>query len=365
MEIETTNMNDFKNIHYTEGGISLVLTDLSDLIKDRIGNSQAIVVNTSSQPNSKPHLGTLTTLITAYLLAKKFANDFNIPSIVQFDKLENSPSKLIGSKYTLSLGDVIINEKSVADINMESYIAIFEKLKTITEIPYTIRSYEEYQRIPAVRKAVLEIYKNYDTFLDLLSPSKKNMPLRVKCPNCNISNRDEEDFYFSYKSEHIILRSFCPEHGDFVIDFNINNDAYIDMNSQLRDLTKGIVIENDKVDKNIFSVMCDGKDWSGEWAIRMHYEGMHRLGYKSFTTRFFTPMIVDWSGGKHSKSIYLKKNTYIGYDYTFSDFDRIMNEYGEKGFQSILNEVQSWIDNPIKFYRNYSNEYFNKLLNVT
>ena len=56
--------------------------------------------------------------------------------------------------------------------------------------------------------------------------------------------------------------------------------------------------------------MLDGGDWSGIWAQRMHTEGLVRLGFKEFPIRFFAPVILDWSGAKFSKSLYLKNDAY-------------------------------------------------------
>ena len=61
-----------KKVFYSKGGISLILSDITDLFKDQIDDKvNKIIINTSSQPNSNPHLGTLTTISCAFALAKK------------------------------------------------------------------------------------------------------------------------------------------------------------------------------------------------------------------------------------------------------------------------------------------------------
>lgn len=357
----SNGVRGMQKVHFSAGGISLVIKDLSDLIKDRIQGINEIYVNTSSHPNSSPHLGTLTTLMVAFNLARKFQDDFQIPAKVEFDELENSPYRAVEGNYFTSLGEME-NGKTVAEKYMEVYISIFNKLSILSDIPYIIRTYSEYQKIAVVRRTVMEIYRLYDTFRKLLDPSEEKLFLRTKCPICGISNRDTTSFQFEKVNKHLIFHSDCCLHGEYKIIFSIENNAYIDMNSQLRDLTKGVLISDQRKRDKRLIIMCDGRDWSGEWALRMHVQGMQRLGYSEITTRFFTPTIVDWSGGKYSKSVYLKHPNYSGFEAIAANYNELYRVFGEKGFMVIYEEVKSWVRDPVKFFRNYSNEYFRQLL---
>lgn len=93
-----------KKVFYSKGGISLILDDVSDLFKDQINSDiNKVIINTSSQPNSNPHLGTLTTISCAFALAKKIEQRFNVSVEVEFDELENSPYLLEEHENELSL----------------------------------------------------------------------------------------------------------------------------------------------------------------------------------------------------------------------------------------------------------------------
>ena len=109
-----------KKVFYSKGGMSLILNDITDLFKDQIDNNiSKVVINTSSQPNSNPHLGTLTTLSCAFALAKRIKQQFNISVEVEFDELENSPYQLkkVGAEnYSKSLGDTFVGNVSVSEI---------------------------------------------------------------------------------------------------------------------------------------------------------------------------------------------------------------------------------------------------------
>lgn len=357
-----------KKVFYSKGGMSLILNDITDLFKDQINDKVSkVIINTSSQPNSNPHLGTLTTLSSAFAFAKRIRQKFNIPVEVEFDELENSPyliKKRGDENYSKSLGDTFIDDISVSDIYMKKYIFIFEYLKKITNVNYTIKTYSEFQSNNIIRKSVIDIYKNYSFFCKLLDPGDNTLMLRTKCPLCGYSNRDANLFKFDIVDDSIYLTSKCLEHEEYTVIVNENNDTYIDINTQLRDLTKGILFYERLKDENILTIMCDGKDWSGEWATRIHYSGMHALGYDTFTNRIFTPLIVDWSGGKYSKSLYLENDKYSGIEKVFADFDLYYNLFGDDGIYRIYSEVEKWFDDPIRFFRNYSIEYFVQLLEV-
>lgn len=343
------------DIHFTKGGMSLILNNLSDIIKNEIADikPEKIIINTSSQPNSKPHLGTLTTLMTTFALAEKFQSEFKIPTIVRFDELENSPFEINGPYY-ISLGDYKLkNGSSIADNNMKTYIDIFEKLKNITNINYEIRTYKEFQKINVIRENLITILNNPNKFDRYLNPSNISTYVRTKCPECNLS-------YFNPKvkkySDHIDFEGSCPVHGNYRIRLLKDNSEYIDMNTQLRDLLKGVHIAKEK-ENHILEIMCDGSDWSGEWTSNVHYKTMLALGFNSITTRFFTPTIVDESGGKFSKSVYLKNDSYIGDEKLFADYKLFYDKYKDEGWLKIFNEVKKWVSEPMRFFRSYSWEY--------
>lgn len=357
-----------KKVFYSKGGMSLILNDITDLFKDQIDNNiSKVVINTSSQPNSNPHLGTLTTLSCAFALAKRIKQQFNISVEVEFDELENSPYQLkkVGAEnYSKSLGDTFVGNVSVSDIYMEKYIFIFEYLKKITDVNYTVKTYSEFQSNNIIRRSVIDVYKNYVFFGKLLDPANNTLMLRTKCPLCNCSNRDADLFKFDIVDDSIYLTSKCLEHGEYSVTISENNDTYIDINTQLRDLTKGVLFYERLKKDNVLTIMCDGKDWSGEWASRIHYSGMHALGYDTFTNRVFTPLIVDWYGGKYSKSLYLENDKYSGIEKLFADFNLYYNRFGDDGIYKIYSEVEKWVADPVKFFRNYSIEYFVQLLEV-
>lgn len=111
----------FDNVFYPLGGIGYITSDIVDLFRNKIQGKKEIIINCSAQPNSHPHLGTVTTMMTGFAIGKHLKEYYSLPVKVVFDQLENSPSQKLesgGILYQRSLGDIIEDGKSLADKNM-------------------------------------------------------------------------------------------------------------------------------------------------------------------------------------------------------------------------------------------------------
>lgn len=353
-----------EEVFYPPIGIAHITNNITDLIKYKTKNIQKIILNTSSQPNSSPHLGTITTLMIVFSLAKKINDELSIETIVQFDELENSPNtfKSIGTDtFCKSLNDSFINGERVSDINMKQYIDIFETLKKLTDVNYIIRSYKEFQENFEFRKILNKILNEYNKFAELLSPSNHNLHIRTKCPKCNWMNKNNSKINIKKEGDNFVLKNYCFQHGDFTINTN-NFNEYIDVNTQLRDLIKGALILEEDIKNNTLTIMIDGGDWSGIWDNRIHNKGLMALGYTDSPIRLFTPIILDWSGAKFSKSLYLHDNAYAKQNCAYNNYHDFKIFFGYNGFLKLWNEINTWTNDPKKFFRNYSVEYFDLIL---
>lgn len=82
-----------EKVFYPPVGIAHILNDLNDLIKYRIPGTEKIIINTSSQPNGVPHLGTMMSLACVFAFAKHIEENLHIHTEVLFDELENCPGE--------------------------------------------------------------------------------------------------------------------------------------------------------------------------------------------------------------------------------------------------------------------------------
>lgn len=245
---------------------------------------------------------------------------------------------------------------------MQEFKEILNEISSFANVPFNIRSYNEFQSNKFVRKALIQITNNSNYFRQLLFPSSTDLHIRTICPICGIGKKNIDKLNEKHDLKKIILNGNCPEHGEYKIEITENNNSYIDINTQFRDLTKGVAMLEEDKQNNTLTIMLDGGDWAGIWCQRMHTEGLVRLGYLDFPIRFFAPVILDWSGSKFSKSLYLKNDAYRDINQAFINYNNFINCYGKIGMKKLWNEVCKWISEPKKFFRNYSVDYLQMIM---
>ena len=357
-----------RKIFFPPVGIAHITSDLSDLFKYRITDKELVVINTSAQPNSVPHLGTVTTIMVAFAVAELIRRKLNLNVLVQFDQLENAPAETIEINnvlYSKSLENSYINNETKLERNMKSFKEVLDMISSLSNVDYEIRSYRTFQQNIHLRKALTEILQNKDEFAQLLNPSKGTLHVRTECSKCKLV--DKKCVHTNYNSNEncIIIESYCPIHGNYQVVFSVDNDTYLDVNTQLRDLLKGVVINKEDQANNCLTVMLDGGDWSGTWSQRIHCEGLMKLAHSQVPIRLFAPMILDWSGAKLSKSLYITDTSYFANSVAFTNWKDFNSTYGIKGIEILWNEVKNWADSPKKFFRNYSVDYLEELLEAS
>ena len=141
------------DVVYPVLGLSHMTNDVSDLIAHQMANKESIRIYHAIQPNSHPHIGSVTTLMTAFALASHFADTFSLPVSLTLDVLENSPSyvhqkSLDGVMYEKSLNNTFQGGRTLADLYLESFCTLLDTLSEWTGIPSMIRSYEQFQCVP-------------------------------------------------------------------------------------------------------------------------------------------------------------------------------------------------------------------------
>ncbi len=351
------------DVIYPPGGAAEICSDICDFFEYKINNHENVVVNTAVQLNCKPHIGTITTFMCAFALAEHIKRKLNYEVSVMVDFLENAPYKKMRVEkgcYAISLSDYYDEntQKSISETFSPFYYDLANKLSEFSEVSYNVRTYEEFQSEPLIRRELMQILEAEDKIKRIVNPKTKKIKARVKCPICKNMDFDYTNTSFNKLDENTYqFSSKCYIHGEFNVDFSMTNKTFISMDTSLRDITKSLsFIDN----RTAFTVMMDGGDWGGAWALRIHGEVLATLGYKEMATRFFAPIIMDWSGAKFSKSVYLKKGTIL--DKRFCDYEEFLKAYGIKGLSLLWNEVREWIKNPNKFFRNYSIDFIKLIL---
>ncbi|MDQ0417641.1 hypothetical protein J2Z48_001814 [Croceifilum oryzae] len=355
------------NVFYPLGGMGYLVKNISDLFQEKVKGKGSIRLCFSAQPNSYPHLGTVMSIMVLFAIGEHLRERLNIPVYMQFDKGEHciGDKKIVdGVVYSKSLEDVDMGGISKADFYMKSFNQIFTRLSEWSSIPYKVKNYRELQGEPFVRGTLLNILRRGKYIIPIISPSERKFHLRFPCPICKYSDKHghyQEIEFRDFNSVQLV--SNCFEHGKHSIVISEENEDFFDINTALYDLLLGAyLIETDREEKTV-SIMIDGGDYAGVWPMLVHSEALLELGFHSIPNRLFAPLILDWSGAKFSKSLYVKHGAYSYLPKGLLDFSQFEKDYGSKGFDRLWIEAREWANDPVKFFRNYSMDYFNLILN--
>lgn len=349
-------------------GMAHITRDLTDLVRDRMAESLECNLLCAIQPNSPPHIGTITTLMCGFALARKFKMDLKKEVSICFDQLENAPAKemnIDGKKYSLQLSQVFNDGRSVNEKNMISYYKLLDELSALSGVRYFVRTYAMLQANETFRKSLLTIMNEKDKYGKILSPSNHLLKVRFPCPQCGFAEKSSKTLDISFVSnEKAVLVASCPNHGKYSISVTPYNDEYIDTNTAIRSVLKAVVASCEYQKTKTVSLMVNGSDWAGMWLQRIYIDALAELGYygKDIPLHIFTPLIVDWSGAKLSKSVYVDTDSYNYLSAGFMDYDLLKEEYGNNITTILWKEILGWVQTPKLFFRNYSIDYLQKII---
>lgn len=94
----------------------------------------------------------------------------------------------------------------------------------------------------------------------------------------------------------------------------------------------------------------------------MRYKIASYLGYPAHTLSmiFYAPLVLDWSGAKMSKSLYVKEGAYSDIPVAFINYKYLKEKYGLNGLKKLYSIVSNWFENPYMLFRHYTIYYFIK-----
>lgn len=346
------------NVYYPLGGASYVFkTEFIKYIYSKLKNKK-VKISVGAQPNSSPHLGTISVLCLAFKLAKKIMEEYDdISCSVLFEVVDTAPGEQVminGISYQKNL-------KNTGKLTkyMSQFIEILDFLKNETQIEYEIRYQSEFNSQKEIKPIVGNIIEQRNKIVKFLDPRYEKLKIRVSCPKCGLA--DKNSIYNIYDGNKIIFE--CPNDGKFEIDIT-KNPELLEYNTPLRNLIRGIVYgninNNNEYDYEIIRIT--GSDYAGFYQEELLYKIAGILGYdvQKLPIIVYCPLITDWSGAKLSKSLYLKQNAYEYLPSYLINYEKLVKEKGKKGIKKMYDIVSEWIDEPYKLFRNYSIYYFMK-----
>jgi hypothetical protein len=303
-----------------------------------------IEVNLVMQPNSSPHLGTLCNMGLTFVVAsrmQKLGHEVLV-MIDLSDQGQGEQMDINGVRYQKSLRDTG---------ELAKYLPQYEELLKILSkkynVKYELRFEEGFLQQPGMSNIIQRIVQERVELGKYLMPSNGRLSFRAACPKCGLT--DKGGIKNEYSEDGSEITFLCPEHGKFKL--NVHNDTpKLQYNTQLLNLIMGRYYE--QVDYNWIEV-C-GSDYAGFWQEQLLWRFLSKP-----VIIVYTPLIVDWSGSKISKSAYLQRTAYdylikAGLEYLLS-YDVFRQQH--KDLNVLWKEIELWFDEPYRLFRSYSLHY--------
>lgn len=347
-------------------GISHTTHRIEDLYQEKLRDKGPLVFHPAAQPNSYPHFGTVTSLISTFALAKKLKTTSGTDSRVLFWELENAPCDTYednGSVYYRTLGK---SPSAQHGVKSEKHLSEFRKLlnifSEISGIPYKTWSYYEFQSIPQVRQIILDLIDREHELGALLCPSEKRFKVRFACPICHFAEKRGGRFAGLNADRGRIYQCQCPAHGSYAGVLSVNNSDLFDINTPVRALAREIYYIRKMKNAGGQNMMSDGADWVQYATLNM--EALLRCGIpvEDHPLRFFSPVILDEYGAKLAKSAQVGSDRYKHLARYNVDSTCLERTFGDDIYLRLWDEVSGWLDHPRKVFRNYTVKYFEELL---
>ncbi|KAK3934131.1 hypothetical protein QBC46DRAFT_462783 [Diplogelasinospora grovesii] len=165
----------------------------------------------------------------------------------------------------------------------------------------------------------------------------------------------------------------CPHHGPHTICVSNPADvARLEANAPLRNLIRSM---SHLLDASAHHVRITGADYAGMYQEAFLYRPLAAwaaaTGMAAGRTPhiLYSPLIVDWSSAKLSKSLYVREGGYkamklLGTDglCSLAELKRQFNGNGAEGLKAIWEEVEKWVKDPKKLFRTFSVEYLQRII---
>ncbi|KAK0718710.1 hypothetical protein B0T21DRAFT_295630 [Apiosordaria backusii] len=344
--------------------------------------TRPIVIHAGLQPNNSPHAGTLVVFCYAFSFARwmcgrmqKMAKDAGfggkLPAVsVEITFVDTAP--VDGKGVTV---DGVQYQRAYrlagpSDFT-DDYHAVLRFLSRWSGIPYTAAFQSDFFSGPSIPKILEYILSRHITLGRQLSPKHGVLALRAACPVSGCGLAEKHGLLNTYKGSTITFK--CPNHGPHSICVSEPAEAArIEANAPARNLIRSM---SHLLDAKAHNVRVTGGDYAGTYQEMFLYRPLAawsaatRLAVGKTPHILYAPVIVDWSGAKLSKSLYVREGAYdlmkvLGTDGLCS-FARLRDHFdddGSEGLRRIWLEVESWLKNPKKLFRSYSVEYLQRVI---
>ncbi len=350
-------------------GITHLTDDNTDLLRAAADGRSRIRVTTAAQLNGVPHFGTVVTLLTVFTLAHHAQEVLGLPASVVFDALENAPAEqttIDGEVYTRSVGDLLDTGHLERTTQVGGFMRLLDWARQRSGVPYEYRSYDTYQNLRPIRDGLHRIASRPGDIAAIVAPRDRIIRVRPRCPTCRLLQKSARDLRITATPTAIRLDSHCPHHGPYTETVGLDGGGWYDANTPVRSVLKGYLLAAERDLYDACSVSVDGADWGGAWHAHVLAPALAALGIPPahWPVSIFTPLVVDRTGGKLSKTLYVTHGAYADLPDLFLNLDTLLDTHGDTVLDVLWTEVTRWAREPRRLHRTYTTDYLHDLLNT-
>lgn len=335
----------------------------NDIVKWLIKNTTHETVNLSiaAQPNSSPHIGNIITFALAFALATELKAAGKTVS-VYLDMVDTAPTpdmstSIDGVVYQRSLRFTGLAHQHLRDFNH-----IMTTLSATSQVPFVVRSQsnvlssqwavQTVQQLVAKRAALEKLY---------VTDSNHGFGLRAACPVPDCGLIDKAGKCNLYLEDRIVFR--CPSHGIFTLRLDDAADvSRLELNTPLRILLRNCLFHSDTTSSWI---TVQGSDYAGFYQEQFLWRALTTISSDAVPLIMYSPLVLDWSGAKLSKSLYVKKSAYrylegSGLEYLL-DYGLLRSKH--LALQAVYRLCLDWVvHDPGMLFRPFSMHYLHDLI---
>jgi hypothetical protein len=357
--------------------------------------TRPIIFHAGAQPNNSPHCGTLIVFCYTFAVARAVKDRLEAsksgklapPISVEITLVDTAPVnsesiEVEGIQYQRSYRDV----PNALGTRMTDYQEVLALLSTWSGIPVHISFQRDFFAQAHMSSLVNYLVANHKSLGHQLSPTHGTLALRAACPapGCHLAEKHGRLNQYTYQtvglgttladaepSEGAAAITFhCPQHGPHTIKACSPNElARLEANAPTRNLLRSMahLLDTDK-----HHVRITGADYAGMYQETFLYRPLAAWSAATGHARgrtphiLYAPLVVDWSGAKLSKSLYVRDGGYAAMRLFGSDglcsYARLKEQVGEEGLRRLWDEVVRWVADPRKLFRCWSVEYLQRVV---
>ncbi|KAH6850543.1 hypothetical protein B0I37DRAFT_413935 [Chaetomium sp. MPI-CAGE-AT-0009] len=379
--------------------------------------SRPIVIHAGAQPNNSPHCGTLIVFCYAFAVARATRDRMQAmaahaevafqppPVSVEITFVDTAPVKGEGVEI-----NGIHYQKSYRDTPRASaawtgdYHEVLGLLSAWSDIPVTTTVQSDFFSNPFMPQLLDYLVTNHQTLGRQLSPKYGTLALRAACPVPGCGLAEKHGRLNQYTSSPTptptttptkptttttsttpndspppsplppaTITFHCPHHGPHTLPLTPNplTLSRLEANAPTRNLLRSM---SHLLDAHTHHVRVTGADYAGGYQEALLYRPLAEWAASSSGAGvagrtphiLYAPLVVDWSGAKLSKSLYVREGGYEGMKLFGTEglgsYRVLKGVVGGEGLRRIWEEVRGWVADPRKVFRCYSVEYLRRVV---